>query len=115
MRLASLIKKYASDKGKAESQAIDYELLTTPEEIALIKSMNDFPEVIERSAEEYEPSIISNYLLEAASLFNRFYRHHRIISDDRALSQARITLCSCLKYVFKHGLDLLGITPLEEM
>lgn len=114
-RLASLIRKHASDKGTTESQAIDYKLLTTPEEIALIKSMNNFPEVIERSAEEYEPSIISNYLLETASLFNRFYGHHRIISDDRALSQTRITLCSCLKYVFKQGLSLLGITPLEEM
>lgn len=112
-RLASLIKKHEGDEG--ESQTINYKLLAIPEEMALVKLMNDFPEVIERAADEYEPSIISNYLLELASLFNRFYRYHRVISDDEALSRVRIILCSCLKCVFKQGLTLLGITPLEKM
>ncbi|MFH1226657.1 MAG: DALR anticodon-binding domain-containing protein [Planctomycetota bacterium] len=40
---------------------------------------------------------------------------HRIISDDKELTSARILLCRRLKQAFRQGLTLLGITPLEEM
>ena len=91
------------------------ELLKLPAEIRLVKKFNDFSEVIQRAAREYEPSVVTNYLLEMASLFNRYYSEHRIISDDSALSQARLGLCRGLKHIMHHGLSLLGIIPLEEM
>ena len=55
------------------------------------------------------------YLLALASLFNKFYQMHRVISDNLELTQARIVLVKRLKEVFNNGLVLLGITPLEKM
>jgi arginyl-tRNA synthetase len=110
-RLNSLIEKY----GKAIKTNPDYKLLNTPEDTALVKSLSEFPDVIQQSAEQYEPSILSNYLLNLASLFNRYYQYHRIITEDNELSGARIYLVNRLKGVFSQGLTLLGITPLEKM
>ncbi|MFC1525120.1 DALR anticodon-binding domain-containing protein, partial [Planctomycetota bacterium] len=91
-------------------------LLKGIDEIALIKEMSSFPEIIQQAADEYEPSVISNYLLSLASLFNRYYRYHRVIdTSNRALSQLRFALVQCLKYILHTGLTLLGITVLEEM
>ena len=64
---------------------------------------------------ESEPSILSNYLLALASLFNKFYQMHRVISDNKELTDARIVLGQRGKEGFNKGLVLLGITPLEKM
>ncbi|HLD36605.1 MAG TPA: arginine--tRNA ligase [Planctomycetota bacterium] len=125
-RLTSILEKYAltnpksqagldspvrgNDKGGAK-----FDLLNTTEEAVLIKFLKDYPDIIRQSAEESEPSILSNYLLALASLFNKFYQMHRVISDNQELTQARIVLVHRLKEVFNNGLVLLGITPLEKM
>ncbi|MBI4713383.1 MAG: arginine--tRNA ligase, partial [Planctomycetes bacterium] len=121
-RLASIMRKYEqlnpkSDlpDGQAGIRNPKYELLNTPDEATLIKYLAGFPEIIQKSADEYEPSFLSNYLLEMASVFNRYYHHHRIITEDKPLTEARIRLCQCLKQVLWQGLTLLGITPLETM
>ena len=104
--------------GGDDEISINPELFKTVEEIMLIKRLNEFPEIIEEAAKSYEPSIISNYLLDLASVFNRFYRFHRIISsnkDEAELNRARLTLVKCLKRVIAQGLGILGITALEEM
>jgi len=114
-RLASLLEKYNQINPKSQIPNPKYELLNTPEEIAIVKSLSEFSDVIQQSAEEYEPSILSNYLLGLASLFNRYYQFHRIITEDNELSGARIYMVNRLKGVFNQGLTLLGITPLEKM
>ena len=114
-RLASLLEKYNQLTSNLKPPTSNFALLNTPEDIAIIKMLGEFPDIIQQSAEQYEPSILSNYLLSLSSLFNRYYQYHRIISDDKELSVARITLVYHLKGIFSQGLTLLGITPLEKM
>jgi arginyl-tRNA synthetase len=116
-RLASLLEKAKHAGYNTEnSLPVKTELLAADEEISLAKLLNEFPETLEKSAENYEPSILSNYLLELSSVFNRFYRFHKVINDsDKDLSNARIALVRSLKYVMAKGLRLLGINPLEKM
>ena len=118
-RLASLLDKAKEAGYKIEDTTpINPELFKTVEEIMLIKRLNEFPEIIEEAAKAYEPSVISNYLLDLASVFNRFYRFHRVISSNEnevELSKSRLVLVKCLKYVLANGLNILGITALEEM
>ena len=90
-------------------------MLKTVEEIAILKMVNDFEDIMVQSAEENEPSILSNYLLSLSSLFNKYYQFHRVITDDAILSVTRITLVKKLKDIFKQGIELLGIIPLEKM
>jgi arginyl-tRNA synthetase len=114
-RMVSVLEKYYQQNPKSQIPNPKYELLTTPEEIGIIKTIYDFPETVQQSANEYEPSILSNYLLLLSSHFNRYYQYHRIISDDKGLTLARIWLVGLIKETIVSGLTLLGITPLERM
>lgn len=90
-------------------------LLDKPEEIALIKSLMQYPKAIESSARNLEPYILLSYLQNLASLFHSYYDAYRIVTDDRAITKARITLIIALKTAFNNGLTLLGVSAPEKM
>jgi len=71
--------------------------------------------VVLRASSEFEPSVISKYLLELASAFNTFYSKHRVLGGDRALSLSRALVVLAVKQVLGAGLGLLGIRTVEEM
>ena len=111
VRLGGIIRKY----DEALPASANFALLVTDEERALMKMLGGFPAVIRRAAEQYEPSTVASYLLDLSSAFNTFYQKHRVISDDRDLTQARLLLVSALRTVIRKGLDLLGIRCPERM
>ncbi len=117
-RLSSLIRKYNRDIGPD----VDFKLLDNPEESRVLDMLYHFPQIVYDSAREYEPFIICSYLLELGSAFNRVYqrkdadgRSVKIISDDSALSSARMALVASVRTVINEGLHLLGIESPEEM
>lgn len=89
--------------------------LDTPEEMALIKFLGQFPEVVEGSALNFEPHRITYYLQELAGLFHSFYNKHRVIGEDPELSAARLLLLKCTAQTLKNGLLLLGVSAPERM
>jgi len=69
-------------------------------------------------AEEFEPSLICNYLLELAAVYSRYSQdsvRHKVVSDDPELTAARALLVSCVRTVIGKGLFLLGIVAPERM
>lgn len=94
---------------------IDLGLLTLPEEIALIKDVTRFPEVVEGSARELEPHRLTFYLNDLASIFHSYYNKNRVISDDSELSMARLFLVKSVRTVLKNTLRLLGVSAPERM
>lgn len=93
----------------------DLSLLELPEELAIIKSLTQFPEVIIKSASTLETHLIPFYIQELASLFHSYYNKYRIISDDSKLTEARLVLITCIQVVLKKALELLGINAPEKM
>ncbi|MRR07285.1 MAG: arginine--tRNA ligase [Deltaproteobacteria bacterium] len=89
--------------------------LVAPEEMALIKFLAQFPEVVEGSALNFEPHRITYYLQELAGLFHSFYNKHRVIGEDPELSAARLLLLKCTAQTLKNGLLLLGVSAPERM
>lgn len=92
--------------------------LTDPQEIGLVKQIARFPDVLADAARTYEPSVVATYLIEVASAFSAYYydrEKHRVLSEDRDLSAARLALCKALRIVMARGLRLLGIMPLSRM
>ena len=89
--------------------------LDAPEEMALIKFLGQFPEVVEGSALNFEPHRITYYLQELAGLFHSFYNKHRVIGEDPELSAARLLLLKCTAQTLKNGLLLLGVSAPERM
>ncbi|MFQ5453351.1 MAG: arginine--tRNA ligase, partial [Candidatus Zixiibacteriota bacterium] len=117
-RLSSLLRNYDDDI----SSDIEYDLLHNEEEQRIIELLADFPDAVHDAAKNYEPFIISAYLIKLAGAFNKFYqrkdetgRIDKIISNDKNLSLARIALVKSTQTVIKEGLKLLGIQAPEEM
>jgi len=117
-RLSSLIRNY----GREIPQQINYSMLDKPEEAQVIDLLYKFPQVVWSVSELNEPFLISSYLLELASAFNKVYqrkdangRIDRIISNDIELTEARISLVNAVRIVINEGLYLLGIEAPEEM
>jgi arginyl-tRNA synthetase len=89
--------------------------LTLPEEVALIKLLTRYPEIVEGSARSLEPHRFTFYLGELASVFHSYYNKHRVISEDVQLSRARLFLAKSIGTVLKNALNLLGVSAPEKM
>jgi arginyl-tRNA synthetase len=89
--------------------------LDTPEEMAIIKELALFPEVVEGSALNFEPHRITSYLQELAGQFHSFYNKSRVITEERELTGARLFLLKCVAVTLKNGLTLLGVSAPEKM
>ncbi|HEY8391903.1 MAG TPA: arginine--tRNA ligase [Capillibacterium sp.] len=91
------------------------EKLGEPAALKVVKTLYLFPEKVMTAAAEYEPSIISRYLIDLAQDFNGFYHECQVLVDDRELQQARLVLVAAVKTVLATGLGLLGIKAPEQM
>ncbi len=89
--------------------------LETPEEIALIKALATFPEVVEGSALSFEPHHITYYLQDLAGQFHSFYNKNRVVTEDYELTVARLYLLKCVAITLKNALTILGISAPEKM
>ena len=89
--------------------------LYSPEELALIKSLAQYPEEIHLAARDYDPSRINRYLTDLAGDFHRFYNTCRCMVDDRQLQSARLKLADTVRAVLANGLDLIGVSAPEKM
>jgi len=81
----------------------------------LEKLLYRFPEIVFRSAEEFEPHYIANYLIDIARAYNNYYGNTKIIDKDDPMSPYKIALTLAFSFVMKNGLNLLGIKAPERM
>jgi len=89
--------------------------LALPEEIALLKQLALFPEVVEAAAAALEPHRLPAYLQALATEFHGYYTRHRVLSDDRELTADRLALVAALKQVVANTLTLLGVSSPDRM
>ncbi len=116
-RVCSMLRKLA-DHGwswSAESESNTLELLTEDSEKALLNRLAAYPELIKTAAENCEPHSIANYLRELAGDFHSYYNAHKMLIDDQALRNARLSLSEAVRQVIENGLDLLGVSAPTEM
>ncbi len=119
-RIASIL-RFAEGEGLlAPSPGVDHlrtdlSLLKHPEEIALVKLLLDFPETIESASFGYEPQRLTNYLHEVATAFHKFYHEHRVVTQEREVTAARVALCRASKIVLANSCKILGISAPERM
>ncbi len=109
-RLCS-IDKQAAAQGVEYGEAADIPLgrLELEEELAMLKAMSLFPELVERAALDLAPHRLTFYLQELAGQFHSYYNKHRVLSDDAELTRARLWLCRGLRIIFRNGLRLIGV------
>ena len=96
--------------------------LADRDEIALIRHLANWPRVVESAAESHEPHRIAFYLQELAAAFHGLWTRGKddaslrfILSDDPALTLARVALVQGVALVIASGLGVFGVEPVEEM
>lgn len=90
-------------------------LLNIAQELAIIKLLGEYPEVVLSSAKSLEPHRIPYYLHELVALFHSYYNQNRIIGDDPDLTQARLYLAAAVRLVIGNALRLLGVAAPQKM
>jgi arginyl-tRNA synthetase len=97
----------------AVSQTLSPKSSSNQEELILLRTFSQFPEIIISAAKNYSPNLLCNYLYRLSQEFNTFYNIHKIIaSDNKAF---RLALTFATGQVLKTGLTLLGIEAPEKM
>ena len=93
--------------------------LTLPEELALLRKIASFAEIIQAAAKRREPHQIVYYITELIKEFHSYYTRYRnserVVSDDKIKTQARLGLLNALRQTIRNGLDLLGVSAPEQM
>ena len=81
-----------------------------PEEIALVKSLTEYPSVVAAAGENFAPSIIGAYVYELAKQFNGYYHDHSILKEENdETRRMRLQLAQQVARVIRSGMKLLGI------
>jgi len=112
-RINSLIAKASSEVLDMDA---DSQLLNRDDEWELCRKLGDFPDLVSRSAETLDPSILAVYLHETARDFSRYYHEVSIAkAENKALAAARLALARAVLTVLKNGFRLLNIPFIESM
>lgn len=115
-RICSILRNLAAEgitpRGTAKC---DCSLLKAPEEAALIRFLAAFPSEIDSAARDYEPSRLTRYAMDLATLFHKFYTACRVKGEEESLLYARLSLCLASRTVLENVLSLLKITAPESM
>ena len=81
---------------------------------SVAKALADFPRIIARSSDKFEPSVIAKYALDVAKKFNKYYANVKILTDDEQIN-SRLALVEATSIVLTEALRLLGINAPKEM
>lgn len=84
-----------------ETSKKELDVLTCDEEIELIRHLGALTGEITEAAAALDPSKITKYAVELATLFHKFYNACRVRCDDEGLMYARLQLCLCTKPCLK--------------
>ena len=108
-RIQSILRKaeFTADVNKVYS-------LKDAESWEIIKLIQDFPRIIVRASDNFEPSIIAKYAISLAQAFNKYYAHTRIL-DESPERDSRLALSYATATVLKEALRLLGVEAPNEM
>ena len=95
------------------------ELLSHEKEGALLRTIGEFPRVLETAASLREPHRVCRYLEDLAGDYHRFYDSCRVLpqGDEQptGLHTARLALCQATRQVIANGLTILGVSAPERM
>ena len=112
---ASSILRHGAELGARPDAARAGALLRHPAEQELLRHLLDYPHALATAAERRETHEVPRYAYELASAFSAFYRDCKVLTEDEALSAARLALVDATRIVLVNALDLLGIAAPESM
>ncbi|MBN2809896.1 MAG: arginine--tRNA ligase [Deltaproteobacteria bacterium] len=115
-RICSIFRKVAEEGLEIEGETPALGAgLTLPEELELIKKLDDFTVVLEAAARTLEPHRVTYYLDDLAAQLHSYYNRNRIINEEGKVSGDRLLLMTVIRQVLNICLTLLGVSAPEKM
>jgi arginyl-tRNA synthetase len=112
VRIQSVLRKAGDFDATLAGNYLEFVL----EEREIIQQLYQYPNVIEESALQYDPSAIANFAYALAKNYHRFYHEHSILkADDLAVRSFRLCMSNAVGSVLKHSMNLLGIEMPDKM
>jgi len=112
-RAAKVVRDSGADlKGVTSGSQLS---LTEAPELVLAKLLLNYGHTLTRTAEDYSPNFLCNYVYELASAYSRFYDNCPVLKAEEPARTTRLVLCDLTAKVLKEGLGLLGIETIDEM
>ena len=112
-RISSVLEQWGGDKQRLYVK--DGNQIKNLNELKLIKSISEFPEVVLQAANELAPHQIANYLKNCAAEFHSYYNETKFLSDDKDIMENRLALIFATQNVLSNGLNLLGVSAPHKM
>lgn len=91
----------------------NFSTINNPTAYIIMNKLYEFVDVVTESCIKQNPSIISNYIYELVTLFNKYYNEEEIINEDETYTIERLNFILAIKIVLNNSLDLIGIIPRE--
>ena len=122
-RICSILRKAAGEEDIRASEAAErlipanapLQLLTEEAELNLARKIDEFGELVESCARDLAPFRLTYYAQELAACFHQFYTRCHVLTDDEALTTARLSACDATRRVLENALALLGVSAPERM
>ncbi len=115
-RICSVLRNAKAHGVQEKTASLDeLELLTEESEIALCRLLPELPGIVARAAAARDLARLTRFAIEVATAFHQFYQQCRILTDDAALTRARLTLSQATRVVLANTLELLGMEAPERM
>lgn len=114
-RICSIFRKAQEEGIQWEAAEANLNLLNSEKEMELLKKIGQFPEEISLAAEQYAPHRIVRYVHELASIFHSFYNAAPVVTEDQALTIARLKLLQAVRITLGNALEVIGVSAPEKM
>ena len=117
-RINSILAKAKENGIQSDNSEESVSLLKSGDEWELIKLLGTYPAVVEKAAENLDPSGVASYVYDTAKAFSKFYQTCPIVSlaeENKKLAGARLYLAECTLQVIKNAMNLLLVPYLEKM
>ena len=110
-RICSVLTQYA----KPVPTDADLSLLVAPSEVALMRQLASYPDMLAGAAADLAPHDVAFYLRDLAAAFHSYYGAERFLVDDAALAGARMALLAATRQVLRNALDMMGVSAPDSM
>lgn len=112
-RMTGIFRVASREPDSVTPDGVDLSLLVQPEEMDLLKELEEFPGIVARAAEVREPHRITGFLERLARLAHAWYHKYRVLGEPE--EAARLVLARAVRQVLANGLALLGISAPDRM
>src|SRR5690554_1508753 len=114
-RIQSVLRK-ATDQNIEIPKELNNSIALSEKEEGLIQLLSEFKAIVKQAGEEYNVSLIANYIYDLAKEFNQFYHDYTILREENSdLRNIRLLLCKNVALTIKKGMKLFGIDVPERM